>query len=406
MTDISAIPAAPLNKRIDSVDIMRGLTILAMVFANDLADFAPVTGVPQWLRHMESGIDSFTFVDMIAPVFIFILGLSIPLALGKRLERNESTLKVFGHVLVRAASLIIMGLMDVNRSIASLGRQYGVMSDWPLGLWKFLAWTCIFLVWLDIPLKSGQAVRVNRMVKIAGLMGLVWLAMVFRTTSGGTFYTSWWGTLGELGWAYLFASITWLVFRNNRIGIIGVFVLMHSAYLGMANGLFSGSWPVDLIGKSVLGTSSANAVAGLFIGTLLMDKSGHKEKIRRALGLVFFTGMAAIFLRPLGGLRSPSTSWSLWASCFGSVLWTMLYWCVDIRGWRKGLGYIRIIGSNSLLIYQLSRYWIFIYWLTGLTFYDTLGENTTAGISRAIVYTVFLGTITVFATKRRVLLRV
>ncbi|MFC1509425.1 DUF5009 domain-containing protein [Candidatus Omnitrophota bacterium] len=389
MPDISEVPTTPLNKRVDSVDIMRGLTILTMVFVNDLADFAPVKDVPQWLRHMESGVDGFTLVDMIVPVFMFILGISIPLALGKRLERNESLLSVSGHVLVRAASLIIMGLMDVNRSIVSLGRQYGVMADWPLGLWKFLAWTFIFLVWLDIPLKSRQAVRINRIVKIAGLMGLAWLAVVFRTTDGGTFYTSWWGTLGKLGWAYLIASVAWLVFRNNRVGIIGVFVLMHSAYLGMEQGLFSGNRLVDLIGKSVLGTSSANAVAGLIIGILLMENSGYKEKIRAALGLVFFTGLAAIFLRSVGGLRSPSSSWSLWATCCASMIWTLLYWCIDIRGWKKGLDYIRITGSNSLLIYQLARYWIFIYWLAGLSFYETLGENFATGIARAFVYTLF-----------------
>ena len=90
----------------------------------------------------------------------------------------------------------------------------------------------------------------KKIAKIAGIVGLGWLAVVFRTTTGGTLTTSWWGTLGQLGWAYLFASLTWLVFRNNRMGIIGVFVLMHSAYLGMSNGLFQGNWLVDLIGKT------------------------------------------------------------------------------------------------------------------------------------------------------------
>src|SRR4030067_1499879 len=79
---------SPLSRRIDSVDVMRGLTILAMAFVNDLADFAPVHGVPQWLKHMKAGINGFTFVDMIIPIFMFILGVSIPLALGKRLARG------------------------------------------------------------------------------------------------------------------------------------------------------------------------------------------------------------------------------------------------------------------------------------------------------------------------------
>jgi heparan-alpha-glucosaminide N-acetyltransferase len=396
----------PLNKRVDSVDIMRGLVILTMVFVNDLADFAPVVNVPQWLRHMASGVDGFTFVDLIIPVFMFILGISIPLALGKRLARNEPLPKITGHVLIRVASLIVMGLFDVNRGVNSLGRGYGVMQDWPIGLWKFLAWTFIFIVWLDIPLKSITAVKARKIAGIAGIAGIVWLMVVFRTNDGGTLAIRWWGTLGKLGWAYLVASIAWLVFRNNRLGIVGVFVLLHANYLGMSHGLFSDVWIINVIGNTTLGTASANAVAGLFIGTLLVENSSHMEKIRRALGLSLFAFLAAMLMRPVGGLDSPSTSWSLYATGFGALIWTLLYWSVDVRGWKTGLGYIQTIGSNSLLIYQLSRYWIFIYWFTGLTFYETLGGNLATGIARALAYTVFLGALTVFATGKRVLLRV
>jgi heparan-alpha-glucosaminide N-acetyltransferase len=405
MSNTISEPLRPLENRIDSVDIMRGVTILLMAFVNDLADFAPVKDLPQWLHHMAAGVNGFTFVDMIVPIFMFILGISIPLALAKRLARGESLLQVFGHVLIRTVSLIIIGLMDVNRG-AGLGRPYGDMLDWPHGLWKFLAWTFVFIVWLDIPLKSTLAKNINRILKIAGLMGLVWLAIVFRNPSGGHFTTSWWATLGQLGWGYLFASITWLIFRNNRVGILGVFVLLHCMYIGIKGDLFQGVWLVNWIGASALGTISANAVAGLIIGTLLTEQSSQGEKIRRALGMGLFSGIAAFLTQPIGGLHSPSTSWSLSATGFAFIIWALLYWCIDVRGWKKGLDPLRTIGQNSLFLYQMSRYWIFIYWLTGLSFYETLGENTAIGITRAILYTVFLGAITVIATKKRVLLRV
>ncbi len=406
MSDTITAPLQPRGNRVDSVDIMRGITILLMAFVNDLADFAPVKDVPQWMHHMAAGVDGFTFVDMIVPVFMFILGISIPLALGKRLARGESAFQIFGHVLVRAGSLIIIGLMDVNRG-AGLGRPYGDMLDWPHGLWKFLAWTFVFLVWLDIPLKSAGAKNIRRIVQIGGLLGLVWLAVVFRNPSGGHFATSWWATLGQLGWAYLFASITWLVFRNNRVGILGVFVLFHCMFIGIKGGLFPENWLIDWLGASVLGAISANAVAGLIIGALLAEQSGHGDKIRKALGLALFTGMAAFLLQPLGGLHSPSTSWSLYATSSAFAIWALLYWCIDIQGWwKKALDPIRTIGQNCLFLYQMSRYWIFIYWLAGLTFYETLGQNTAVGITRAILYTVFLGAITVWATKRRILLKV
>ena len=79
---------------------MRGLTILGMAFVNDLADFAPVKGVPQWLRHMKAGVNGFTYVDMIIPIFMFILGISVPLALEKRMAQEGSSIHVYSHVLI------------------------------------------------------------------------------------------------------------------------------------------------------------------------------------------------------------------------------------------------------------------------------------------------------------------
>ena len=397
---------SPLSRRIDSVDVMRGLTILAMAFVNDLADFAPVHGVPQWLKHMKAGINGFTFVDMIIPIFMFILGVSIPLALGKRLAREGgSPVRVLGHVLMRGVSLIIIGLMDANRG-AGLGRPYGDMLTWPHGLWKFLAWTLVFIVWLDIPLKSARAKSVHRLIRIAGLAGLVGLAVVFRNPTGGHFVIAKWSTLGQLGWAYLFASFTWLIFRNRRSGIIGVFVLFHSMYIGIKGGLFQDVWLVNWIGASLLGTYSANAVAGLLIGVLLIEQSSQMEKIRQALGLALLTGLAAFLLQPVGGLHLPSTSWSLYSTSCAFAVWALLYWGIDVKGRKRGWGPVRTVGQNCLFLSQVPRYGIFISWLSGLTFYETLGANTATGIIRAIAYTAFLGTITVIATKKRVFLRV
>ena len=394
-----------VSQRIDSVDVMRGLTILAMAFVNDLADFAPVQGVPQWLRHMKPGVNGFTFVDMIVPIFMFILGMSIPLALGKRLARDGAATPVLGHVLTRGLSLIIIGLFDINRG-AGLGRPYGDMLNWPHGLWKFLAWTCVFIVWLDFPLKSARAKNAHRILRLAGLAGLIGLAIVFRNPSGGHFTTSWWATLGQLGWAYLFASLTWLVFRNNRVGILGVFALFHCLYIGIKGGLVPDVGLVHWIGAPLLGATTANAVAGLLVGVLLVERTAAKEKIREALGFAALTGLAAFLLQPVGGLHAPSTSWSLFSTSAAFAVWALLYWTIDVKGWKQGSGPIRTVGQNCLFLYQMSRYWIFIYWLSGLTFYEALGAKTALGITRAVLYTAFLGALTVLVTKRRVFLRV
>ena len=71
--------------RLASIDIFRGLTMVVMIFVNDLAD---VRGLPWWNYHMKADIDAMTYVDMVFPFFLFIVGLSIPLAIRQRLKKN------------------------------------------------------------------------------------------------------------------------------------------------------------------------------------------------------------------------------------------------------------------------------------------------------------------------------
>ena len=70
------------DRRIVSIDALRGLVVFAMIYVNDIAG---VSGeiVPAWMRHFR-GPDGMTFVDLVFPAFVFIVGMSVPLALGAR----------------------------------------------------------------------------------------------------------------------------------------------------------------------------------------------------------------------------------------------------------------------------------------------------------------------------------
>lgn len=68
------------RKRIFSLDIFKGLTVILMVYANTLN---PYENVPAWSKH--AGDYGLTFVDVIAPLFVFMVALSMNVAYKKRL---------------------------------------------------------------------------------------------------------------------------------------------------------------------------------------------------------------------------------------------------------------------------------------------------------------------------------
>src|SRR5260370_758869 len=97
--------------RVASIDIFRGLTMIVMVFVNDLA---AVKGLHWWNYHAPARVDAMTYVDMVFPAFLFILGMAIPLATEQRLRKDPSPAHLWLHIVSRSLSLLILGLILAN----------------------------------------------------------------------------------------------------------------------------------------------------------------------------------------------------------------------------------------------------------------------------------------------------
>ena len=113
--DPTAAPAKS-TPRITSIDALRGFVMFMMIFVNDLAG-APHKLVPDWMVHFSDrheGGSGMTFVDLVFPGFLFIVGMSIPFALGSRLNKGEPLWKIILHIVTRTLALLMLGILMVN----------------------------------------------------------------------------------------------------------------------------------------------------------------------------------------------------------------------------------------------------------------------------------------------------
>src|ERR1700748_3453979 len=87
---------APKTKppRITSIDAARGFVMFTMIYVNDF----PEDVGSWWMHHAPGSADWMTFVDIVFPGFLFLVGMSIPIALGSRLNKGEPLWKTIGHV--------------------------------------------------------------------------------------------------------------------------------------------------------------------------------------------------------------------------------------------------------------------------------------------------------------------
>lgn len=361
-----ATTSGPRNTRVQSIDALRGLVMFAMIFVNDLAG-ASEKIVPWWMRHFKADGNGMTFVDLVFPAFLFIVGLSIPLALGSRLRKGESVWRILGHVVGRAVSLLLIGILMVNES-----PDAGAMG-WSPALWSCLMYGCVILAFSSFSAGSlagagAKGAVIQRLLRGAGFVGLALLTLVFRGEGGRrivTFapfsvHTSWYGILGLIGWAYLVASVVYLVFRERRTALLGCTMLLYGLYVAERTGAFEGFWLGRYVGiGSTLGSLPAITLAGVLLGTILAtpDTTTLTARSRFAVLFVATCAAGAWLLHGLYGINknAATPSWCLWASAITAALWLVFHVICDTRLTRFIGGSLAFAGSNVLLAYLLSN---------------------------------------------------
>ena len=359
-SEVEARKGAWPNDRLASIDALRGLTMVAMLFSNFLNDRTfHVADLPSWMRHATVP-DTMTPPDVIWPLFTFLLGLSIPLAVEKRRARGQPWTWITLHALWRTASLMIIGIFTGTAWChGGQARPLGMAVD----LWNVLMAVGCILAWAWLPRLSGRWKGVEVLVRLCGAGLLVYLAAIYREGDDMHFMRLRWWILGTLAWGYLGAALGYLILRRQPAAILGLAALCVLSYLGDQTGatekIASLAWlRHELRLGDGFGVCPAMALSGVLVGRLFVADARPLRPAERVLWiLVFAAGFycAGFFLRPLYGCSKAASTptWALYCMAIACLFTAAFYLIVDVWGGRRCVAPLVYVGRNSLLAYLI-----------------------------------------------------
>lgn len=339
------------SKRNESIDILRGLTMLLMVFVNDLWS---VGGVPHFLEHFEVSEDGMGVADIVFPMFLFAMGMSIPYALERRFSKGYSGESTLGHILSRTFALIMMGAFTVN----SEGDFHSVLG-YGKNFYRLLMVLGFFLIWNTY----GNDFKWKKCLRACGAVILAFLAITVRTADGGFFNCRWWGILGLIGWAYCFNAVVYLLVRHKpmRVAVVWLSLCMVNLLLTpMHDGVQvipGRSLLTDIAGVLKIGNGAFTLMAaGGMLLSLLENRFSDcgRSKAMYAVSAAALLAFVAMVLRtwwPVSKLQS-TLPWCLYVSAISIVLYVCLRWS-ESNGRTAWFRPFKASGTATLTVYMM-----------------------------------------------------
>jgi predicted acyltransferase len=251
------------------------------------------------------------FFDLIWPLFMFIVGVSIPLSIEKRKAEGTSKGKLYMHAIRRAIILFILGMMAQGGllywDLSKLHPCYSVLHGIAAGY--------LIAVVVAIELKPKWQ---GAMIVIFLL--LYWAAVELIPVPGvGA------GVLTPQG-----NAATWIdqmVLGRFHHGENTWFL----SYLGFASSVLLGVLAGNILRSQRAGISKVYILAGSGAGCIV-------------------AGLLWSFCFPVIKLLWTS-SFVLIGGGFGFLMLALFYWIIDVKGLTRWSFFFQVIGMNSIFVY-------------------------------------------------------
>jgi heparan-alpha-glucosaminide N-acetyltransferase len=307
------VPPKPsaAQQRYLALDAYRGFIMVVLVSAGfgltALAKRNPAyAGIAEQFEHKPW--EWIAFWDLIQPAFMFMVGVAMPFALARRIEQGATERQLFWHVVARSVRLILMSQILMSIARGSLHFQLiNVLAQ--IGITYFL---CYLIMKLEFRWQAAIA---------AGLLIGHWALFVAFPGTEGPFMS-----------------------KTTNIG-----AEIDKFFFGRVN---PGFWTnINFI------TSTVTTLFGVWTGQLLQSGKSHAEKMR-IIAIWAVACLAVGFaIHPWNPIikRICTSSFTLFSAGWVLLMLLAFYWVIEVKGYRKWVFPLLVVGANSIFIYSLEE---------------------------------------------------
>ena len=453
------------TKRIITIDILRGITIFAMILCANI--YFP--NLPAWMFHgqtpppdfgFDPSVKGITWVDLVFPFFLFTMGAAFPLAMRKRLENGTSKWAVTGSLFRRWLTLTIFAIVLGNAYMIGTSTR----PDFVKGIFNVVLWGVMFMSlvrlkdekkcrlvnnagmfllivmavlgvdYLGLKLSRWSSdIIIMILANVAFFGGLLWmftkdsirlrwLVLMFiialkALSSYAPQVLDWVPSMGSIGWFFSWGFLQYLIIALAG-SIVGDKLLEHSRsgetvsidrYHIAAGAVALVAMLVQLWGlftRHVL----ADFIISAVLGVIFVALTFKRRNIMTWLGYFGFAFMlVGIIFDPIdGGITKDHCNLSYMLTTTGMTALTGAFvLALELKWQIKGRG-LSGCGQNPMLAYCVTNF------VTGpilaMIGFGAWLDNLTYGspfwgIIRGLVYTLLMVAITCFFSKKKLFWR-
>ncbi|MGB2866935.1 MAG: DUF5009 domain-containing protein [Bacteroidota bacterium] len=309
-----------VKQRLMSVDALRGFDMLwivggrevlvglAMVFGADVTTAVEANFHHQW--------GEFHFWDLIMPLFLFIVGVVMPISFGRRLEHGTAKKELYKHVFRRVVLLYLLGLIASGHLLSFDSSRIHLWTDTLHAI--AVGYLFSSILFLELNLRWQVAITV-------GLLFLYWavMALIPIPGVGAGFYEP------KMNLAFYVDD---LVLGHWQEGEGWTYILTNMTFI-------------------------CSVMLGVFAGNILLSKQTEMKKTTQLAAL----GVGCLVAGKIWGIWFPiihylwTSSLVLYAGGWSFLLMALFYLVIDVWGYKKWSFAFVVIGMNAIAVYVASH---------------------------------------------------